>query len=421
MVNLKQLPGHIKALDNGDVASKREAMRTLKLHESQEWAEAPAQALRPLVESLQRQLRPTRLNGDASAPPSFRQEAATILGKIGPASEAAVPELAALLANGVSDPVREAAATALGNIGKAARPAIGELLHVIAPGCRVTLAASVARALGEIGSADQRVRNALLQLWAAPITHDHSRLLVTIALCKLDIEAPGLIETLTGTWIGHAKTGARQAATEALSWCNKDTVGVVPALITALYDEDEPIRQKAALGLQRLRLSPARAVQICCQQLQVCPLAQTALRKSGALAVPPLIAALRDKDATMRHNAAKTLGAIGEVAAPAAPALAAALKDKDRSVRLDSAKALWNITKQADAVVPVLVSLLNGKGTSSTDTGEERRTFLQTVIEALCRIGPLAKNAVPTLSALVKDTNRSVSESARRALQAIHA
>jgi len=341
------------------------------------------------------------------------------LGKIGPPSESAVPELAALLAPGVSDPVREAAATALGSIGKAARPAINDLLHVLAPGCRVTLAACVARALGEIGSADQRVRTALLQLWAAPIAHDHSRLLVTIALCKLNIEAPGLIETLTGTWVGHSKTAARQAATEALSWCSKDTVGVVPALVTALYDEDEPLRQKATVGLQRLRLTPARAAQICCQQLNACSLAQTALRKSGALAVPPLIAALRDKDAVLRDNAAKTLGAIGEVAAPAAPALAAALKDKDRAVRLSSAKAFWNITKQADTVVPVLVSLLNGKGVSPADTGEARRTFLQTVIEALCRIGPLAKNAAPTLVALMKDENRSISESARRALQAI--
>src|SRR5262245_28781111 len=193
MVNLKQLPSQIRALDNGDAASKREVMRALKLYESQEWAETPAAALRPLVESLQRQLRPSKVNGDASAPPSFRQEAATILGKIGPGSEAAVPELAALLAAGTSDPVREAAATALGNIGKAARPAVTELIHVIAPGCRVTLAAGVARALGEIGCADQRVRTALLSVWAAPITHDHSCQLVTVARRKLEIGAPGLI------------------------------------------------------------------------------------------------------------------------------------------------------------------------------------------------------------------------------------
>jgi HEAT repeat protein len=425
MVNLRQLQRQIQSLNNGDVNSRREAIRALTQYEREDWAEVPAQTVRPLIVSLQRQLSQGKQGVDPIALPTFRQEVATILGKIGPGSEVAVPDLVTLLEAGVADGVREAAATALGRIGPEARRAVGDLLGVLTPECRVSLAACVAGALGEIGCADQRVRSALMNLWMLPIRCDNSRSQVAIALCKLRLEAPGLIDTLAGTLAGQAKVGARQTAAEALSWCGKDTIGVVPALLAALYDEDEQVRKTAEAGLSRLRLSQAKAIQICCQQLGDCPLAQAALKKSGALAVEPLIEVLKSKKAPLREKAAQTLGSLKEIAAPAAAALTAALNDKDWSVRLAVAKALWNVTKQAEVVVPTLVNLLKRNGLPSAadtaDTAELRRTSLQTVIEALTRIGPLAKPALPALVARTRDENRLVRESASRAVRAIEA
>ena len=101
------------------------------------------------------------------------------------------------------------------------------------------------------------------------------------------------------------------------------------------------------------------------------------------------------------------------------PALTAALRDKNLDVRLAAAKGLWNIAKNAAAAVPVLVDLLKETSAAASEGSESRRRYLQTVIEALGRIGPPASEAVPALVAITKDKNRHISESALCALKAI--
>jgi HEAT repeat protein len=132
-----------------------------------------------------------------------------------------------------------------------------------------------------------------------------------------------------------------------------------------------------------------------------------------------LIKALADADPVVREKAAKTLGSIGEPAAEAAPALAKALADRSSEVRLSSAKALWNITKQPEEVVPALAELLKGKMFPAPDDAEVRRRFLQSVIEALGRIGAPARAAIPSLLSKAKDDNRLIRESALRSLRQI--
>ena len=99
--------------------------------------------------------------------------------------------------------------------------------------------------------------------------------------------------------------------------------------------------------------------------------------------------------------------------------LEAVLQDKQLEVRLAAAKGLWNISKNADAVVPVLAELLGGKGPPAADTPDLRRNYFQSVVEALCRIGPPAKAAIPALNRKAKDENRLIRESAQRALREI--
>src|SRR4029079_8262947 len=115
------------------------------------------------------------------------------------------------------------------------------------------------------------------------------------------------------------------------------------------------------------------------------------------MAIPALIDALDTDEPAAREKAARTLGGMGEAAAAAVPALTATLKDKHMEVRLAAAKALWNITKNADVVVPVMIELLRGKWSTAPDVSEERRRFLQSVIESLCRIGPPAQAAAAAL------------------------
>jgi HEAT repeat protein len=413
MLDLSQLHRHTRTLDSGDDTSRRQAINSLRDYGEQEWATAPLEVIHSLVESLQHQL----LDGTKQI--SVRQLVVIVLGNMGPRSEPAVPQLIELLQEGVPDGIREAAAAALGKIGRKAKVAVKPLLQVLGHG-RPALATQAVRALGDIGCADQSVRSALVNLWLSPVQSPNNQVQVAIALCKLHIDARGLLRFLTTTLVANQDACLRKSAAEGLAWCGKNEIDVVPALLTAaLNDKDEKVRQVAEAGLAQLRLSHEKAIHLCATQLKDSSYAETALRNGGPLAVPALIEALGAQEPASREKAARTLGCLGEVAAGAVGALTTALRDKDRDVRLAAAKSLWNITKDAGAVVPVLVDLLKVNWAGASDAGESRRRYFQTVIEALWRIGPLAKAATPILNDLTRDQNRHVSESALSALKKI--
>jgi HEAT repeat protein len=418
MLDLPQLNKHIKALNNGDENIRRETTRTLKQIEVAAWESASTEVIDTLVETLCQQL-PKNREGSVKMLPVYRQEVVTILGNIGVRAEAAIPQLIEFLEEGVVHGLREAAITALGNIGKAAKPAVEKLLAILESERRATLAPRVARTLGCIGYSDEKVRAALVSLWLIPVQCQNSRVQAGIALCKLRLDAPGLLPNLTSTLVANPNVTLRKAAAEALAWRSKNDPDVVPAITAALHDLDEEVRQMAEAGLEQMRLTQAKAIQICAKQLKDSLHAETALKRCGLPSVPALTAALSAEEASTREKAAKTLGAIGEVAIEAAPALAKVLRDSHTEVRLAAAKALWNISKAADAVVPVLAALLTGKWPSNPEASEARRRFLQTVIEALSRIGPPAKAAIPALLAMSKDDNRLIRESALRTLKEI--
>jgi HEAT repeat protein len=295
------------------------------------------------------------------------------------------------------------------------------LIAVLQTDCRATLAARAAVALADIGRTDEKVRTALVNLWNLPLRDDKSRLQLAIALCRLHFDAPGLVPTLTGVLVAAKNAGLRKTAAEALGWRSTNEPDVVPALTAALHDDDEDVRKEADASLTRLGLTQDKAVKLCGKRLKDSPHAETALRKSGAAAVPALVDALRADTPLEREKAARTLGALGEVAAAAAPALRRALADDEKVVRQAVAKALWAVAKDADAAVPVLVELLKNKRGTPPEGEDAKRQFVQTTIEALCRIGPPAKAALAPLNKLANDDNRLIRESAQRAVKVIEA
>jgi len=413
MLDLGQLQDHIQTLEKGEATARQQAIHALKQVEEQAWSAVPVKVMNSLLKALQSQL----LSG--AKPPSNRQEIATVLGNLGPRAEPAVPQLVELLQEGIPDGIREAAAAALGKIGKDAKPAVDSLI-VLITNRRATLANKAVRALSAIGCADHRVQTALGNLWLSPAQPSNTQVQVAIALCKLKIDARGLVRSLTNTLMASQDSSLRKSAAEALAWCSKNDVDVVPALLTAaLHDKDEGVRQVAEAGLSQLRLSHAKAIQLCAAQLQDSSYAEPALRNSGQTAVPALIEALEAEAPISREKAARILGCFGETGAQAIPALTAALRDKNLDVRLAAAKALWNISKNPDLVIPVLIGLLEEKWPVANDGGEARRRFLQAVIESLGRIGPPAKAAIPALTQKTKDKNRHISEAAQYALKTV--
>lgn len=413
ILKLDKLQDDIHSVAKGDDKSRRQAFTSLKAIEEKEWASAPAKVVKSAVSALGAQL----VNG---AQQTFvRQEAVAILGNLGPRAADAVPYLADLLAEGVADGVREAAVVALGKIGKDARSAVGGLVQLL-PGARPSLFIRTLRALGEIGCADQRVRGALADLWTSAAQTRDSLAQLASALAKLGVDAPGLVPYLTNSLIGSPDSSLRKLAAESLAWRQKEETDVVPALLkAAVSDKDDDVRRIAEEGLTELKLTHEKALAICAKQLHNAAHAEAALRTSGALAVPALISALDSSLPAVREKAARTLGHLGEVAVASAPALTSVLRDKDQTVRLAAAKALWNVTKIPDRVVPVLIDLLEDKNYRNGDLTEERRMVLQTIMEALGRIGPPAKDAVKALNVKKKDKNRHISESATSALNKI--
>jgi HEAT repeat protein len=407
-----KLQSRIQALDSGDPGARREAIGALKQWQEQEWDAAPPKVISFVVKSLQQQLQ------SEATQPFLRREIALIFASMGPRSEAAVPQLRELLKDSVPHGIREAAAGALGSIGKKARSAVPELIPLLATD-RPALVIEGVRALGNIGCAEERVSAALVGLWTSPRSAT-IHLEVALALCKLRIQVVGLPRVLANTLVTSREAPLRKAAAGALACCNKTEPDVVPALLAAaLKETDEDVRQTAEGGLRQMGLSHAKAAQVCAQQLKDSAAAESALRQSGPLAVPCLLGALDDDEPEVREKAVRILGNLGEAAAGAVTALTPVLQDGSREVRLAAAKSLWNITKNAELVVPTLIALLREKRAFASDATEARRRFLQTVMEALQRIGPAAKAGIPALLEKTKDENRIVSESARTALKEI--
>jgi HEAT repeat protein len=412
MLDQVELHRQARALDGRDEVARRHAIQALRRHQEADWAKAPAAVCQGLVVALRQHLH------DSAGLPLVLKDVATILGNIGPRSKSAVPQLIGLLREEVPEPVRESAVIALGKFGEEARPAVDGLLEL----CKHhgPLTNHALRAICQIGCADHRIRSGLADLWRAPNLTEDIRLETALAVCRLGFDVEGLLSYLTHRLVADQDKRLRKTIAEALAKRDKRELDVVPALlIVALVDKDDEVRQAAETALGELRLTRESAIVVCAKQLGAATHAETALCKSGRPAVGALVEIIGSKDAAVRIAAARICGGLGELALEAAPALAGALKDRNVDVRLIAAKALWNITKLPDLAVPALIKLLEEPVPPVFDSIEARRRFLQTVIEALWRIGSPAKAALPALAQKAKDQNRLVRESALNAMKKI--
>lgn len=158
----------------------------------------------------------------------------------------------------------------------------------------------------------------------------------------------------------------------------------VPALIHALKDEDEIVRQLSAFYLGVIHGDPQTTV-------------------------PALVEALRNKEPDVRQSAAEGLGFLGQDAQTAVPALIEALKDRNKAVGAESAKALGSIGSDPQLAVPALADAMKG---DSSD-------IVQAAADALIKYGREARTSVPTLIELLNDKDGFHRFRAARVLGAI--
>src|SRR5262249_33432030 len=159
----------------------------------------------------------------------------------------------------------------------------------------------------------------------------------------------------------------------------KEAKDAVPSLTAAIKDPHPDVGNNAAVALWQI--DPQNTV-----------------------AIPHLLEVLSSKDRVARAGAAQALGRIGPAAQVAVPALTGALKDAEPHVRLCAATALWHVNADAKATVPILVDLLEKTGTG------QGVGFLAP--DALAKMGPAAKQAVPALVAALKSEDQMVRKSA---------
>lgn len=148
----------------------------------------------------------------------------------------------------------------------------------------------------------------------------------------------------------HADYSLRETSARALGKIG-DARAIEP-LIAALQDSNYYVRGQAAEALEALSYQPADETQQAI--LYVAKKRWWKAIELGAVAVKPLVVALKGSDTYVRREAAEALGKIGD--ARAVESLIAVLGRSDNEVQTKAAEALGNIG-DARAIEPLIVAL----------------------------------------------------------------
>lgn len=259
--------------------------------------------------------------------------AAMVLGEIGPKAKVAVPALAALVRSEIvlRDPpcnpdfdgsrftapaLSVAAAWALGRMGAASQAAVPELIRALeSAGDNEGVACASAHALGAIGSAAGRAIPALMKALNQPGTLSGE--FAADALGKIGADAePMLIPA-----VRNPNPEIRRRAIRALGGVGPAAAGTIPLLIQAMADPDEETREVVVQALGTIGKGAA-----------------------SKAAVPALIKALIDSDRAVRSKAAEALAIIGSDATDALEALRSLMGDVDE-VRDAAERAIKKISR----------------------------------------------------------------------------
>lgn len=177
----------------------------------------------------------------------------------------------------------------------------------------------------------------------------------------------------------------RRTAAETLGKIGPVTPQVVSALTAALADDSTSVRQEAMTALGTLK-GQARE------------------------AVPALLDLLKSGTIPEAVRAAHTLGKIGPVSPQVVPALLAALEDTDDQLRTAAVAGLGELGPMAaNEIVPALDRLLRKPAAVSPVT----------VLEALAKLGPASRAALPGVLELADTGSAAVRKSAFETLGSI--
>jgi HEAT repeat protein len=295
-------------------------------------AQALAQIGRPAIPALLKALR--------DPDDDVRGHAAKALAWIGPEASGAVPALLSAL-HDRSESVRAAAIVALGEIGPDAAEAAPELARCCGSSSEAIQELAL-RALTSIGpEATLRVAEVLRTSDSVPLKLNTLKVLAVYGTAAKEA-VPALRDALKDT-----DPRVRAAAGNTLGQMRSAAKDAIPDLLDALQDTKVKVQIEAANALVILSgegipglLEKVRAADRKGRWAE--PLIQNQFGGAHE-AVEKLLVQLKDRDATLRAQAAVALGELGHMAKAAINALTDALKDEDRLVRASAAVALAKI------------------------------------------------------------------------------
>jgi HEAT repeat protein len=213
---------------------------------------------------------------------------------------------------------------------------------------------------------------------------------------------------------------SRSNAAERLG--NMEAVEAIPALAAALKDKDSSVRANAAGAL--LKMAEA---------------------EQAKDAMPALQEALLDSDSTTVWNAAGALSNMGTVTTDLMPAYRRLLLDPDCDMKVSAANAISEYAKPEE-LLPVALDCRNARGADfDFDTSGDARKLMGIVAKdkaavpllaerlrsdrdpevrewaarSLGDLGPAAKPALPALEGALADVEDAVREAAGKALKKV--
>jgi len=262
----------------------------------------------------------------------------------------AVPVLIAGLGD-ENGTVRHLAILALGHVGPKASGAVSALVPFLkgehAKDTAETLAkigaAAVSVLARTVGSKDERSRAAAVHAFSVPGPARTKAVPVLTAL------------------LGSGDPAIRAAAAAALAHIGPDAKDAAPSLIARLEDKEASVRIAAVNALAKIGVQSEAAIPTIIEFLKDAKLRNTAIDALGDFGekakdgVVPLLAIAAGQDIFIGRKARHAVAKIG---AAAVPALIEALKDTDASVRKTAAKVLQLIGPDAKPAIPALTKLL---------------------------------------------------------------
>lgn len=354
-----------------------------------------------------------------------RRMAAVALCRLGREAAPAVPDLVKAMRDEDAQ-VRAAAVRSLGAVGPAALEAVPALTAALEDEKWSDDRIAVAEALARVGPNPDVA--ASVKRWlkdGGPRRVEAARL-----LWRID-RSPEAVTALAEV-LRSGEAGDRRSAAEALRQIGPGAKAALPDLAASLKEKDFVLRASAVRALGRLGEDAKPAAReleplLNDEDISIRVVAAVALWQvaKDPRAFPIFTAALKDEDAQVRGFAAWWLGHIGAPAKDTLPALQKALTDPEARVRLDAAEAMFLINQHGAARGAAARALqaedpevrADAAGRLGYVFGVRAKPAIPQLVqalwdddafvrscaaEALGRIGPEAKEAIPALTVVLK-------------------